>query len=101
MAYSFGLVVAGYLIIVLPCWGMSTLWNRLTPSRMINPWILPTLAWLLLGLCFAIQYHQGKGELDDPMILTGFLPAALGCPFAAWRWRRPDPIEETIGVHRD
>ncbi|MBX3172595.1 MAG: hypothetical protein KF760_34650 [Candidatus Eremiobacteraeota bacterium] len=101
LAYSFGLVVAGYLIVVLPCWGVSVLWNRLMPTRIINPWILPNLGWLFLGLCFAIQYFQGKGDIDDPMVITAFLPAALGCPLAAWRWRPPDPVEETLGVNRD
>lgn len=101
VAYSFGLVVAGYLIVVLPCWGISMIWNRLVPTRIINPWILPNLGWLLLALCFALEYSQGKNDIDDPMFLTAFLPAALGCPLAAWRWRRPDPVEATLGVHRD
>lgn len=101
VAYSFGLVVGGYLIVVLPCWGISALWNRLVPSRIINPWILPNLGWLLLGFCFLISWQQGKGDIDDPMIVTAFLPAALGCPLAAWRWRRPDPVEATLGVRRD
>ncbi len=101
LAYSFGLVVAGYLIFVLPCWGVSVLWNRLVPTRTINPWILPNLGWLFVGFCFAVQYFSGKGEIDDPMFLTGFLPAAVGCLFAAWRWRRPDPVTESLGVKRD
>ena len=95
-------MVAGYLICVLPSWEVSTLWNRLIPTRTINPWILPTLASLLLGLCFAIQYFSGKSQIDDAMVITAFLPAALGCPFAAWRWRRPEiEGEQTLGIHRD
>lgn len=101
VAYSFGMVVAGYLIVVLPGWGVSVLWNRLVPTRIINTWILPNLGWLFLAFCFAVQHHLGKSDIDDPMFLTAFLPAALGCPFAAWRWRRPDPVEQTLGVTRD
>jgi hypothetical protein len=102
VAYSFGLVLAGYLIVVLPGWGLSALWNRLQPQRVVNPWILPNLGWLFLGLCFAISYYSGKADIDDPMVLTAFLPAAIGCPLAALRWRKPDPVEDgSLGVHRD
>ena len=101
VAYSVGVVLAGYLIIVLPCWGVSVLWNRLMPSRIINPWLLPTLSALFLAFCYWVQHHQGKSDIDTPMFVTGFLPAALGCPLAAWRWRRPDPTQQTLGVHRD
>ncbi|MBS2037432.1 hypothetical protein JST97_20755 [bacterium] len=101
VAYSFGLVAGGYLILVLPGWGLSALWNRLVPKRTINPWILPLACLVLLGLCFLIAILDGKGDIDDPMILTGFIPAALFCPLAAWRWRRPDPVDEELSVHRD
>ena len=43
VAYSIGLVIGGYLIVVLPCWGVSLLWNRLQPEKVINPWILPSI----------------------------------------------------------
>lgn len=92
-----GLVLAGYLIVVLPGWGICALWNRVVPSRTINPWILPSLAWLFLGFCCLVS----KPDIDDPMMITAFLPAALGCPVAAWRWRRRDRSEETLGMHRD
>ena len=102
IAYSVGLVLAWYLIIVLPTWGVSVLWNRMVPSRVINPWILPSLAWLLLAFCVVIVYCTGRADIDDPMMIAALLPAALGCPYAAWRWRRPEiEGEETLGIHRD
>jgi len=100
LAHSVGLVLAGYLM-VLPIWGICALWNRLVPSRTINPWILPSLAWLFIGFCCLVVYLQGQSQIDDPMMITAFLPAALGCPIAAWRWRQRDRTEETLGMHRD
>lgn len=102
IAYSVGLVLAGYLIMVLPCWGICALWNRFVPHKTINPWILPSLGWLFIGFCYLVTYYTGKADIDDPMVIVAFLPAALGCPFAAWRWRRPAiEGEETLGINRD
>lgn len=100
VAYSVGLVAGGYLVLVLPGWGLSTLWNRIVPQRTINPWLLPVIFLVLLGLCFLIVALDGKSDIDDPMILTGFIPAALFCPLAAWRWRRPDSIEMDQDLRR-
>ena len=75
---------------VLPFWGLGSLWNRLQPERCINPWILPSLACAGVGLCFAITYATGSFRFDYPMVIVGLVPVAVGCPFAALRWRRPD-----------
>lgn len=100
IAYSVGLVAGGYLVLVLPGWGLSALWNRVVPKRIINPWLLPVVFLVLLGLCFLFEALNGKGDIDDPMILTGFIPAAIFCPVAAWRWRRPDSSEADQDLRR-
>ncbi|MFN8612067.1 MAG: hypothetical protein U0931_31270 [Vulcanimicrobiota bacterium] len=100
VAYSVGLVLAGYLVVVLPCWALGAAWNKLIPSKSINPWILPSLAWLVVGFGCLVSYARGQADIDDPMMITAFLPAALGCPLAALRWRRLDAGQEALGLHR-
>ena len=87
LPYAFGTVLAGYLM-VIPFWAPGALWNRWQPERSVNPWILPSLAYLLLAFCFALNASTGKVHDNDPVVIVGLIPAALGCWASGLRWRR-------------
>lgn len=95
LASSLGLVLFGVLM-VLPFWAVGALWNRVQPGRCVNPWVLPSLACAVVGLCYAITYATGSFRSDYPMVIVGLVPVTLCCPLAALRWRRPDESSDLI-----
>ncbi len=89
LPYAFGTVLAGYLM-VIPFWAVGALWNRWLPERSVNPWVLPSLAYLFLLFCFGLNAWTGKVHDNDPVVVVGLIPAALGCWASVFRWRRPE-----------
>lgn len=97
LGYSIGYVLFGYLM-VLPFWAVGKVWNRLIPSRQINPWYLPGAFQLFILLCFMINvFSLGKATMEDKIVLLGLVPSIVGCLIASRRYRSPSNQPAPVG----
>jgi len=86
VAYAAGTVIFGYLL-ASPLWAVGALWNRQKRWPRVNPWILPLVVIFLVYLGFVISLTTRPAP-NDWVVALGILPAALGCSFQAWNYRR-------------
>jgi hypothetical protein len=82
------------LLLLLPPWIVSVLWNKLLPKRAVNPWTFPLL-FILFFFAMALLGDVSDGTEEaaryQPVIALGLSPAVLLCLFRRKTYQKKAP----------